>query len=187
MRFTSAVKKSLKKSISVEDVYMNPTIQEQARLLGGKPRLSDQDMASTRHEGPPGTDDMAHTRGLSQRAERTRELAEPLLEQLELRWDDVEDVIPVTDTGHFYLRYQRPQTWNQRHVYNAQNADHGKLLEAWKACLTQHPTLRTIVLDYYKVILLHFIMRCNNRWFNASPATWIRSQDEIGLTKRFHR
>ncbi|KAK2795934.1 NRPS [Onygenales sp. PD_10] len=184
MRFSSAVTKRLQKMISVEDVTKHPSICEQAKLLDSRPVLT-RDSIQQR-TGPPSVDDMVHCHGEMSKAKRTQELANPMLKRLGLTWqDDVEDVFPAPDTSHIYLWRRRPQTWNQRAVYIAQNIDHDRLVDAWKATLQRHAMFRTITISYddqgipepqRRDILQHshqmfIVVRANHRFWDRSLHT----------------
>jgi len=133
------------------------------------------------------------------KASQTEERAKTFLERLGLSWDDVEDVIPAPDVSHIYLRKRRPQTWTQRVVYVAQRADHGQLVNAWKATLCHHPMLRAIPCDLPNeeyasleidphqacVKRLFIVLRGNDRWWNCSIRTGIDVEEPQQLSSAF--
>ena len=96
LRFSAQVKKELGRNLVLEELNDQNTIEEQAQLVSTHSKDSCvRVMPRTHRDGPSETGDMVHTLGDIARTERTREIAEPLLTQMHLSWDQhVEDVIP---------------------------------------------------------------------------------------------
>ncbi|KAH7127058.1 hypothetical protein B0J11DRAFT_293213 [Dendryphion nanum] len=106
--------------------------------------------------GPPTERHMIHCQGDIDMAIITENLATPRLEELGLSWRDVEDVFPAPDTSWIYLNRQRPQTWNQRVIYTAQNIDVEILTEVWQEVVTYHPMFRALSIPVPKSLDARF-------------------------------
>ncbi|PGH10975.1 hypothetical protein AJ79_05126 [Helicocarpus griseus UAMH5409] len=198
MRFSSAVRKKLQKTLSVDDVIRHPSIEDQAKILNSRSALSSE--VIQQRMGPPTVEDMVHCAGQTSKAERTQQLATPLLQRLGLTWDeDVEDVFPAPDTSHIYLQRRRPQTWNQRSIFIAHNVSHDRLVEAWKATTQRHAMFRTIVVGYndgetpipqdghgfHNSHQLFIVIRANDRLWNCSLRAGFEVNDPEELWSTF--
>lgn len=177
MRFSSGVRKRLEKDISVSDIVQNPTIQDQAQLLNFRGTITAN--VVNKRIGPPTAQSMAHCNGDETLAAQTHDLAAELLKKLGLSWTkDVEDVIPAPDTLTTYLRYNRPQTWNQRVVFIVRNISHDELVRSWKATLSHHPIMRSLAITYQepetRVLLT---LRDNEAWWSCSTFQNLRVSD----------
>ncbi|OCL05845.1 hypothetical protein AOQ84DRAFT_379189 [Glonium stellatum] len=197
MRFSGAVKKRLQKDISVDDLTLYPSIQEQARVLDSRPVRNTETVQ--RRLGPPSVEDMTHCSGQTNKALQTEGRAKVLLKKLGLSWNDVEDIIHAPDVSYIYLRRRRPQTWTQRAIYIAQRANHDQLVNAWKAVLLHHPMLRAIPsgfpdeeyasleVDPYRASVkrLFIVLQGNDLWWNCSISTGIEVQEPQELRSTF--
>lgn len=177
MRFSSVVRKQLKKDISVSDIAQNPSIIEQAQLLDSRGTVTRN--VVKRRTGPPTAQDMAHCNGDETLAAQTKDLTATLLTKLSLSWDkDVEDVIPAPDTLTAYLRGSRPQTWNQRMVLIVRNMTHDELVTAWKATISHHPLMRSLAITYQEPeTKLLLTIRDNEEWWSCSTSQNITVSD----------
>ena len=169
MRFCYEVEKVCGKRISPAEVYENPTIQEQAHLLGSKKDTVKKSGIQIRQsDGPPSLRDMIPTFGDVASAEKAEELVKPALEEFDLTWqDDVEDVYRNNDViRDFWSSSQRAASFNIRWVYEIEDVTVTRLRPALEEALIRHSTLRSICVELEDKMPIHVIIRPTKRWFD---------------------
>lgn len=170
LQFSAQVKRELGRNLVLEELNDQNTIEEQAQLVSTHSKDSCvRVMPRTHRDGPPETGDMVHALGDIARTERTREIAEPLLTQMHLSWDQhVEDVIPMTDASRFLGRPLRPQSWTNWQAFATTNVDHDQLKSALKTALSRHSLLRSLVVRFDEGTELFLVVRPCKEWDQLS-------------------
>jgi hypothetical protein len=167
MRSVHRIKRELGLTMTIREVMDNPTIGGQARLLQN--RCQDSSSAATEEvirtrEGPPIATDMVHTCGSTERAQQTKTAFEDVSTGMDLTWEDVEDVVPISDFLPVMLRRLRAQSWNHRHAWKS-TASPEKVRSALKQALAHNSMLRTMAAQPRDSAPLHYIIRPSDRWF----------------------
>ncbi|KAL8708125.1 MAG: hypothetical protein Q9220_006979 [cf. Caloplaca sp. 1 TL-2023] len=167
MRFRSQVKKELGKTLSLEELNGNPTIVKQAAILDSQQEslLQGSEAAiQPVREGPPGLQDVVHTRGKQTMFNEIRKEAEKKLHAMGLSWNkDVEEVLPIYD----FL-----QSWRVnidiifRIGFLSTKATTKELRSALEAVLSQHGMLRTILVETASVGQSWAMIRPSKTLFN---------------------
>ncbi|KAI5361193.1 putative AMP-dependent synthetase/ligase, Condensation domain, phosphopantetheine binding ACP [Septoria linicola] len=168
MRSVNKIKHELGHTITTREVMENPTIEAQASLLQDRAQntiTSAPELASALREGPPTASDMVHTHGSSKRAQQTQAAFEQATSDMGLTWDDVEDVVPISDFMQVMLRRLRAQSWNHRHAWKS-TASPKKLRSAFEKASTHNAMLRTMAVQPEGSPPLHYIVRPSKKWFD---------------------
>ncbi|KAF2173859.1 hypothetical protein M409DRAFT_48774 [Zasmidium cellare ATCC 36951] len=178
MQLSGMVKKELDRDITVEDFKLCETIQSQADLIESRP-LKSAVVAKPMREGPPTIHDMPHAHDQPEVFERTQTAVTGLIAPLGMKWEDVEDVIPLPDWDTIFCYRSRPSSWNLRFSYNAP-VDASALEGAVKASLEYHPTMRSMALEQDGETLL-VTVRSSEEWFKASITTgWaVQTKEDV--------
>ncbi|KAG6988915.1 hypothetical protein G7Y79_00068g096140 [Physcia stellaris] len=166
LQFTALIKRELGISLGLEDFDNKATIRGQAQLLSQN-TASPQDQSSPvmNRDGPPETEDMAHTCGDPEVTAETRNLMKPILAEMNLNWDQhVEDVIPLPDINMFLGQRLRPQSFNHRQAFSVPKASSTELKEALKRSLVHYSTLRSLIISYKDNLQLFVVIRPGNHW-----------------------
>ena len=122
MQFCNLVGKELNKTIAVDEIMGNVSIEKQAQTIDDRPTIKRSNISVVR-SGPPAAADMVHVNGDVDAATRCQRRMEAFLQPHGLAWDDAEDVIPTSQTIALMTRRTRPRNWNRRHAYVAPNAN----------------------------------------------------------------
>ncbi|KAL8950727.1 MAG: hypothetical protein Q9222_003246, partial [Ikaeria aurantiellina] len=173
MQFCNLVSKDLHKTISVEDLVGDVSISNQAQILDSRPlKRKEEPAPSTQRQGPPTAADIVHVHGSGSAAAQCRQKVEALLLPYNLHWSDVEDIYPCRETVALMTRRTRLRNWNRRHAYHVR---HGHSMEdvqrAITACLQQHPTLRSMILDHGTSFPLYIILRPSPHYLSLAITT----------------
>lgn len=168
MQLSGTVKKELGRDITVEDFKMCETIQDQANLIDARPLKSAVPVVPKR-EGPPTLQDMPHCREREDVYWETVYAAEGVLAPYGLKWNDVEDVMPLPDWDAIFCNRARPSSWNLRFSYHAP-VDVESLERAVKASLDFHPTMRSMGFQLGEDMLLATVHPTEG-WIKASMTT----------------
>lgn len=165
-RFPASLKKETGLSFTAHEISSHTTANAQAKLLDSRnERTQGTTLEFPQHDGPPGTTDMIHTHGNDESYRKTRKLCEELLEPMGLKWDNVQDVIPLYSYQAEFMNRRRPQSNNHRHAYMSLGASVDRCREAIESALAQHDMLRTLAIKYDDRTPLHVIMRPSKHWF----------------------
>ena len=179
MRFRSQVKKELGKTFSLEELNQNPTIVKQAVILDrqqGSELQGNEADSEVLREGPPGLNDIVHTRGKQAAFDNIREEAEKKLHTLGLSWDkDVEEILPIYD----FLQSWRTNTDAVvfRVSFLCTKASKSELRPAMESVLLKHGILRTILVDSALAGPSWMMIRSSSHWFSLS----IKDGGTLGL------
>ncbi|KAE8390876.1 AMP-binding enzyme family protein [Aspergillus alliaceus] len=97
---------------------------------------------------------------------RAKEVASSILTPLGFDWDDVEEVIPMTDyVKHFSSDRCRPSSWNLRAAFvtniSIDVAGMEAVLRLW---LQRHPLLRATTAKFNEELELYLVMRLSQPW-----------------------
>ncbi|KAL8824128.1 MAG: hypothetical protein Q9191_005282, partial [Dirinaria sp. TL-2023a] len=186
LQFQSSVRKRFKQNFSLLELQNHRSIQDQARYLDGhSTHQGSQDMGTLQfvsRTGPPNITDMAHAHGDSNRAQRTKEMAEPLLRQFGLKWDvDVEDVLPIPDFTQHQLQTRRLHSWTWRFSFLHKSTDPTLLYHAISKSLSAWPMFRSIHMIYDEETQLFLAIRASERWcaLLLSPMMEVNSVREL--------
>ncbi|KAL8846483.1 MAG: hypothetical protein Q9221_008427 [Calogaya cf. arnoldii] len=163
MQFCNLVGKDLCKSIAVDDIIGDVSISKQAQTIDARPIMERSNKRVLR-PGPPTVTDMVHVDGDMEAATLCQQKVEHLLKPYDLRWDDVEDVIPTAQTIALMTRRTRLRNWNRRHAFYAANATITDLYWAVTTCLALHPTFRSMILDHGQAQPLYVVLHPGDRW-----------------------
>ncbi|KXT10575.1 hypothetical protein AC579_9177 [Pseudocercospora musae] len=180
MQLSGTVKKELGRDITVEDFKICDTILDQARLIESRP-LKNAVAVQPKRDGPPSVQDMPHCREEEDVFWETVYAAECVLAPYGLKWDDVEDVVPLPDWDAIFCHRSRPCSWNLRFSYHAP-VDVGSLEKAIKTSLEFHPTMRSMAIKVNDEPLLATI-RPTEEWLKASTTTGWEVETKEDLNK----
>jgi acyl-CoA synthetase (AMP-forming)/AMP-acid ligase II/acyl carrier protein len=170
MQLSSMVKKQLGRDITVEDFKNCETIQDQADLIESAPAIGAK-ASKPQREGPPSANDICHLEDGDEAAfEETKALATSSLAHAGLAWEDVEDVIPLSDWNAIFCHRARPTSWNLRFAYHCP-APVERLEAAVRESLSLHPTLRSMGVEDGNGNTLLLPIRNNERWQNYAITT----------------
>ncbi|EME42367.1 acetyl CoA synthetase-like protein [Dothistroma septosporum NZE10] len=178
MQLSGIVKKELNRDITVEDFKLCESIQDQANLIESRP-LKSAVAIKPRREGPPTLLDMPHAREDVEVYERTQHAVSDMLAPLGMKWDDVEDVVPLPDWDAIFCHRIRPSSWNLRFSYHAP-VDVTSLEKVIRASLEFHPTMRSMALEQDGETLL-VTLRSTDEWCKSFITTgWeVQTKDDL--------
>ena len=180
LRLQSHVKRELNRDVAMRDILQATSI----RLLSQRLRISQASRLKPRRSsdrnGPPNPDDMVHTHGDASRAIRTRELVITALQKVGMRWDDVEDVVPLS--GHQIEDFEAPgkMAGTIRASFVARHATATKMHEAVKSALAHWDTFRSIAVKFDATPLL-VTMRASIKWYKTviSPVSDLEKPQDL--------
>ncbi|KAL8867062.1 MAG: hypothetical protein Q9174_005905 [Haloplaca sp. 1 TL-2023] len=170
MQFCNLVGKELDKTIAVDEIMGDTSIEEQAQMIDDRSTIKRPNTSAVR-SGPPTAADMVHVNGDLDAASRCQRKVEALLQPHGLDWEDVEDVIPTSQTAALMTRRTRLRNWNRRHAYLAPNASIADLHRAITMCLQVHPILRSMILAHGEALPLYVVVRSSDRWHQLAIST----------------
>ncbi|KAL8708367.1 MAG: hypothetical protein Q9220_006747 [cf. Caloplaca sp. 1 TL-2023] len=177
MQFCNFVSKDLHKTLSVEDLVGDVSIRRQAGIVDSRPLLKKKGPAAagttTTRQGPPSAADIVHVHGNEEAARKCKEKVETLLSPHNLSWNnDVEDIYPCRETVALMTRPLRLRSWNRRHAYHIPTGHSiADVLAAIVACLSHHPTLRSMILDHGEPFPLYVILRPTHAYLSLAITT----------------
>ncbi|KAI7217848.1 acetyl-CoA synthetase-like protein [Hortaea werneckii] len=145
MQLSGTVKKQLGRDITVENFKRCETLQDQANLIDATPDLASKIAAAQKpqRQGPPSLDDIPHLKGDSFAYDSTKALVSSTMSKVGLRWNDVEDVMPLPDWDAIFCHRARPSSWNLRFSWHAP-VSRARLEAAVMESLKYHPTFRAM-------------------------------------------
>ena len=145
MQLSGTVKKQLGRDITVEDFKRCETLQDQADLIDATPDLAAKIAMAQRpqREGPPTLADIPHLKDDDIAFDQTKALVSSTMSKVGLRWNDVEDVMPLPDWDAIFCHRARPSSWNLRFSWHAP-VSRARLEAAVMESLKYHPTFRAM-------------------------------------------
>lgn len=152
----------------MKDLSAATTIQQQAELLDAQEQQARQQDTTVSRTGPPTVQGVAHALGNPKKLALIEESARKILEPRGLAWEDVEDVLPLSDFSSLLVVRLRPQSWNHRHAYAASGVRPERLRVAIEKALTQHNILRTMAIRDDDGEWSHVVMKPSSKWFGLS-------------------
>jgi len=167
MQLSGTVKKQLGRDITVEDFKLCERIQDQADLIDTRPEPVAALTQKPTRQGPPTLEDVPHVRGDADAFEETKQTVSSMLANVDLSWDDVEDVMPLPNWDAIFCHRSRPTSWNLRFSYYSQ-VSLRKLEAAVTESLTYHPTLRSMAVEDGNGNTLLVPIRNSERWLKVA-------------------
>lgn len=165
-RFPGVLKKETGHTITAQEISSHTTATAQAELLDSRRGPSQPPaVVFPQHDGPPKASDMIHTHGDDESFRRTKNRCEELLGPMGLRWDDVQDVLPLYSYQANFMTRRRPQSNNHRHAYVCPGTSIEQCRSSVESALAQHDMFRTLAIKYDDDTPLHIIMRPGEEWF----------------------
>lgn len=166
LRFQALIKKITSTDITTEDVLHASSIRALAQHLGEMVSSVQKVVPIDTREGPPTAADMVHTRGEHSQALRTRKVIEPILATINMSWDQVEDVFPITEHSSFYFEFKRPKAFTLRMAFVARSASTSVLRKALEMTLQQWSISRALLVRLNQQGLF-VTVRAGSRWSDA--------------------
>ncbi|KAI7694612.1 acetyl-CoA synthetase-like protein, partial [Hortaea werneckii] len=166
MQFRRLLRKDHALELSLSEMIKNPTIAEQAILLGKTERDMPKEMVSApRREGPPGPFDVMEAYGDRERLQSIQQLVTPLLGLYGLGWvQDVENIIPMNDVlANMVTARRRLRSSLRRDAFYCPNTTVGTLHTALQDALSAHPLLRSMWVPTSASSVSHLIVRPSER------------------------
>ncbi|KAJ5637225.1 Nonribosomal peptide synthetases (NRPS) [Penicillium lividum] len=164
IQFCSLVSDKLRKKITVREIFDAKTIKSQAGLLRERPEMNTPTPQSTISETALFSileQSLAgQCRLLSIKEHTTAQLS-----MMGMQWDDVEDILPMTDSMTTMARGARPNAWNHRHSVVVKSINISELQMILRNWLTRHPLLRSTVACDESEVDFHIIMKPTEAWF----------------------
>lgn len=159
IQFCSLVFERLGKRITMRDLVDYNTIQSQADFLRSRPEVGHPSAATKEVESKSiPFSILSRSGGDQSRLLSIKDATSEHLGSMELSWEHVEKVAPMTDIMTLMSRGARPNSWNHRHsiVIKQNNIPDLKfILRTW---ITKHPLMRSTVgsdgsdVDYYLIM-----------------------------------
>ncbi|RMY63793.1 hypothetical protein D0863_10278 [Hortaea werneckii] len=166
MQFRRLLRKDHALELSLSEMIKNPTIAEQAILLGKTEIDTPKEMVSApRREGPPGPFDVVEAYGDRERLQSIQQLVTPLLGLYGLGWEqDVEDIIPMNDVlANMVTARRRLRSSLRRDAFYCPNTTVGTLHTALQDALSADPLLRSMWVPTSASSVSHLIVRPSER------------------------
>ncbi|KAK4556129.1 hypothetical protein LTR86_006826 [Recurvomyces mirabilis] len=171
MQLSGMVKKQLGRDITVEDFKICDTIQDQATLIDSRPeRTSKLAAMKPTRQGPPTLQDVPHVQGDQSAFESTKLAVTETLNSVGLRWEDVEDVMPLPDWDAIFCHNSRPTSWNLRFSFYTKFSSR-QLEAAVMESLKYHPTLRSMGVEDDEGLMLLVSVRNTEEWLRVACTT----------------
>lgn len=167
MRFLGVVNEETSSSLTMQDVIEASDIRDLAnrsRSSHGRALPGTQALSEAMRSGPPTVSDMVHTHGDDSRVLQTRKATYGALKSLDMGWQDVEDVFPVSGISLKHLRNTRPLASTLRFSFVARTADSARCRHAIEASLKQWPILRSVSVEYDRSRRLFAVLRMESKW-----------------------
>jgi len=169
VQFSSLVYDKLQKSITFRELDEYKTIRLQADLLSSRAVIAPVSEPSNKvmHQASP-FQLLSQMLGDESQVEQVKTKAVARLSSLGLGWEDVEDIIPMTDTMTMMTRGSRPNAWNHRHSIIIKSWVTSELKSILRIWMYNHPLMHSTTIsdgsdiDYYMVL--------------SSSDTWLRHQ-----------
>lgn len=166
MQLSGMVKRELRHDVTVEQFKLCETIQDQADLVDACPEKVARIQEHTR-PGPPALEDIPYMGNDNEMYQTTKASVASMLDHVGLKWNDVEDVMPLPGWDALFCHRSRPMSWNLRFSYHAP-VDSARLEKAVKEVMSYHPTLRSLALVNEGAEPLLVSIRNSDGWQRAS-------------------
>ncbi|CAI7632090.1 unnamed protein product [Penicillium bialowiezense] len=154
IQFCNLISQRLQMVMTLIDLIKCNTIRKQEKLLNERRHVKDSHCRDTDH-APSAQLDM----------ERAKKLTFSKLNSLGLRWDDVEEVIPIADCVKRTHYGHRPNSWNTRMSWIASSSiSVAAVKAALHTWLQRHPLLRSTPLAYDGEQDLYLVMHSSEDW-----------------------
>jgi acyl carrier protein len=172
IQFTSQIRKTLQKNISMTDLVKFNTVTRISNFLADKPLLTDcptRPRVDLHHEAlVPNT---IHSQGPNEGMQLAKDQAALHLAPLGFGWDDVEDMLPVSDCMKLMTRGGRKTSWNHRHSLVVRSCSTTEMLAVLRMWIERNPMLRTTHITSNEDLQLYIVMRPKDRWLDRQIAT----------------
>ena len=182
LRLQIHVKRDLHRDLAMHDILQATSIRLLSQRLGSSqaPRLELPGSGDKDRNGPPSLDDMVHTHGDASRATRTRDLTVSALQKLGMRWDDVEDVMPLPSQQAEDFETPGKLAWTVRVSFVARHASVTMMHEAVESALARWNTFRSIAVNIDATPLL-VTLRASAKWYNMaiSPVAELETPQDL--------
>lgn len=167
MRLLALVKEEFSLELSIQDVLEASSIRDLADRLKSSSKRSlpgtEVPFARTR-SGPPTVSNMVHAHGDESGALKTKDITERTLRLMDMGWQDVEDVFPVSGISMKHLGNTRALASTLRVSFVARTADTARCRQAIEASLQQWPLLRSVSVMYDESMRLFVVLRMESNW-----------------------
>ena len=169
LRLQVQVKRELHRDVAMHDILQATSIRllSQRLRISQAPRVELQGSGDNDRNGPPSLNDMVHTHGDASRATRTRDLAVSALQKIGMRWDDVEDVMPLPSEQAEDFEAPGKLAWTVRVSFVARHATATKMHEAVESALVRWNTFRSIAVKFDATPLL-VTLRASAKWYKTA-------------------
>ncbi|KAJ5917371.1 Nonribosomal peptide synthetases (NRPS) [Penicillium verhagenii] len=172
IQLTGQIRKTLHRSVSMTDLVENNTLRKLMGYLARKPLLAN-------NPAPPRSlpwdssmaSNMMHIKGHTEHMQVTRNQAVGHLTPLGFGWDDMEDLLPLSDCMKLMTRGGRSQSWNHRHSLVVRSVSTAEVEATIKLWIKRNPMLRATHMACGNDSQLYVIMRPNDRWLDTQITT----------------
>jgi acyl-CoA synthetase (AMP-forming)/AMP-acid ligase II/acyl carrier protein len=172
IQFTSQIRKRLQKNISMTDLVKINTVTKISNFLAHNPLLAGCTTSPRAHHHHEAVvSNMKLPQGQKEGMELTKSQAALHLAPLGFQWDDVEDMLPVSDCMKFMTEGGRKNSWNHRHSLVVRSCSSTEVLAVMRMWIKRNPMLRTTHIACNKDLHLYIVMRPSDRWLDRQIAT----------------
>ena len=163
LRLQALVKRDFNKDVAMSDILQATSIRLLSQRLRSSQASNPEALSFSNRQGPPGPDDMVHALGDASRVSKTRELAVVALTKIGMRWDDVEDIMPLSGHPGTLSGLPGKAAGEYRASFIARHVTTAKMHEAVESALAHWSVFRSIVVPFDATPLL-VILRANTKW-----------------------
>ncbi|KAJ5710441.1 Nonribosomal peptide synthetases (NRPS), partial [Penicillium malachiteum] len=172
IQLTSQIRKMLHRSVSMTDLVENNTLRKLTACLARKPLLTECPApAKSLPRRSPMASNMIHIKGHNELMKVTKNQADRHLTPLGFGWDDVEDLIPVSDCMKLMTKGGRKTSWNHRHSLVVRSVSAAEVQAVLKLWVKRNPMLRATHMVCGDDSQLYLIMRPDDRWLDSQVTT----------------
>ncbi|KAM3072511.1 hypothetical protein ACMFMG_009309 [Clarireedia jacksonii] len=165
IQFCALVREKLQKDITIRELKDFNTIRMQVKLLENRERNTS--MSAVHSQGDTAKfplQTLLQVLGNENRIEAIKQCTSARLAPLGLSWDDVEDVVPMTDTMTLMSRGMRPNAWNHRHTIVIKSTTYLELKSILQTWVQRHPLMRTTTVSDGTDIDFYLVMKACDNW-----------------------
>lgn len=171
IQLTSQIRKRLQRNISMTDLVKMNTVTKISNLLADMPLVTD---LLTRSKVNRYHDTLAfnnvHPHAQHKEMQLTNDQVTRHLETLGFGWNDVEDMIPVSDCMKLMTKGGRNNSWNHRHSLVVRSSSTSQLIAVLRMWIERNPMLRTTHITSNEDLQLYIVMRPSDRWLDHQIA-----------------
>jgi acyl carrier protein len=165
IQLTSQIRKRLQKNISMTDLVKINTVGKMSNFLAGQPLVTNFSTNVHLHHDAVASN-MIQSQGQNEGTQLITDQATLQLAPLGFGWDDVEEMIPVSDCMKLMAQGGRNNSWNHRHSLVVRSRSTPQVLAVLRMWIERNPMLRTTHITINEDLQHYIVMRANDMWFD---------------------